>query len=144
MPHNSAAVLFRADLQAFLLDQAVAAGVQVSWNRRSTGVDLTAELATLRFADGRDEPFDAVVAADDIHSAVRRSLGLPAKQRALGRAYLRGVAELAATDDVAREVWGRDGRRLFELCPLPGGRSYFYCSAPLGRWQATLRCDLPG
>jgi 2-polyprenyl-6-methoxyphenol hydroxylase-like FAD-dependent oxidoreductase len=143
VPHNSAAVLLRADLQAFLLDHAVGAGVHVNWNRRCTGVDLTAGLATLRFGSGRDEAFDAVVAADGIHSAIRGSLGLPAKQRALGRAYLRGVAELAATEDVVREVWGRDGRR-FGFCPLRGGRGYFYCSAPLGRWQATLRRDLAG
>jgi len=143
VPHNSAAVLLRADLQAFLLEEAVTAGVQVNWNWRSTGVDLTPGLATLRFAGGGAVPFDAVVAADGIHSAVRESLGLAAKQRAPRRAYLRGVAELAATDDVVREVWGRDGRR-FGVCPLPAGRSYFYCTAPLGRWQPTLRQDLPG
>lgn len=143
VPHNSAAVVLRADLQAVLLDRALAAGVEVNWNRQCAGVELAPGLATLRFADGRGEAFDAVVAADGIHSVVRQSLCLQAKRRALGRAYLRGVAELALADDVVRGIWGRDGRR-FRLCPLPGRRTYFYCSAPLGGWHATLRRDMPG
>jgi len=34
---------------------------------------------------------------------------------------------------MARELWLPDGRR-FGVAPLPGRRTYFYCSVPPGRW----------
>ena len=36
---------------------------------------------------------------------------------------------------------GLDGRR-FGICPLPRERVYFYCTAPLGKWQGTVRDHL--
>lgn len=133
IPYNRIAVILRYNLQNTLLEVALGEGVDVRFDRRCEGVLVDGEGATLRFGDGEEE-FDAVLACDGIHSAVRRSLRIPTRRRDSGEAYLRGVAERAAPDDAARELWGRDGRR-FGFAPLPGERTYFYCSVPRGEWR---------
>jgi hypothetical protein len=37
--------------------------------------------------------------------------------------------------------WYPDGR-IFGIAPLPGARTYFYCTALLGRWPQTLHGSL--
>jgi 2-polyprenyl-6-methoxyphenol hydroxylase-like FAD-dependent oxidoreductase len=88
----------------------------------------------LRFSAGIEPGFDAVIAADGIHSRLRASAALPCRQRSLGWASLRGVVELPHAIDSVRELWGADGR-IFGIAPLPGTQTYFYCSAPMGRWR---------
>jgi 2-polyprenyl-6-methoxyphenol hydroxylase-like FAD-dependent oxidoreductase len=82
-----------------------------------------------------------VVGADGVNSTVRKLLAFPARLRVLGSAALRGTVEVACGASVSREIWGPDGR-LFGMAPLPGARTYFYCTAPLGRWSAVLERTL--
>jgi salicylate hydroxylase len=111
--------------------------VPVLFDRRCAGAEWEGGRVTLRFGAAAERGFDAVVAADGIHSAMRASAGLRAHERAMGWAALRGVADGPPADDTVRELWGPDGR-LFGIAPLPGARTYFYCSAPIGRWQGML------
>ncbi len=133
VPHNEAAMLLRYELQETLRMAVQQAGVPVRFDSRCVRVAGP----EVHLADGAAHAFDVVIAADGIHSAVRTSLGLRARTRAVGEAALRGVAEIALQSGEVRELWGADGR-LFGIGPLPGERTYFYCSAPRGRWQETL------
>ena len=142
VPHNETAIVLRYQLQEHLLAATERAGVRPHFDHRLTSVTTADGGAVLRFADGSEETADVVVAADGMHSAVRESLGLPAKRVAIGEAYLRGVAAVRTPESDIREIWAPDGRR-FGICPLPGDETYFFCTAPLGRWQETVANHLP-
>jgi 2-polyprenyl-6-methoxyphenol hydroxylase-like FAD-dependent oxidoreductase len=133
VPHNRVAILARYELQQALLEAVIAAGVPVSFERRCEGAAWEAGRVALRFSTGIERGFDAVVAADGIHSRLRASAALSCRQRSLGWASLRGVVELPHAVDSVRELWGADGR-IFGIAPLPGTHAYFYCTAPFGGW----------
>jgi salicylate hydroxylase len=56
-----------------------------------TGIELRADTAVARFADGREMEADAVIGADGIHSAVRESLFGPDQPRFTGCVCWRGL-----------------------------------------------------
>jgi 2-polyprenyl-6-methoxyphenol hydroxylase-like FAD-dependent oxidoreductase len=135
------AVVLRRQLQAHLLAGARAAGVEVRFGHRVVAASAAGDAAELRFAGGARERAGTVLACDGAGSATRASLRLPARHRRLRRAYLRGVADLGWQQPQIRELWYPDGR-LFGTAPLPGARTYFYCTAPGGRWPQTLHGGL--
>jgi salicylate hydroxylase len=51
------------------------------------------------------------------------------------------VADIGWQQPRICELWYPDGR-LFGMAPLPGARTYFYCTAPRGRWPQTLQDGL--
>ncbi|WP_431962186.1 FAD-dependent oxidoreductase [Nocardia sp. bgisy134] len=61
----------RAELHRTLHDHAVAAGVQVEFDKRLVGVDEHADGVTARFADGSTATADVLIGADGIRSTVR-------------------------------------------------------------------------
>jgi 2-polyprenyl-6-methoxyphenol hydroxylase-like FAD-dependent oxidoreductase len=139
------AVVLRHQLHEHLLAGARAAGVQVRFGHRVVSVSAAGDAAVLGFADGASERAGIVLACDGAGSAIRASLRLPARRRRLRRAYLRGVADIGWQQPRIRELWYPDGR-LFGMAPLPGHRTYFWCTAPLGRWPQTQprwRSDWP-
>jgi 2-polyprenyl-6-methoxyphenol hydroxylase-like FAD-dependent oxidoreductase len=135
------AVVLRHQLQEHLLAAARANGVQVRFGLRVVAATAAGDAAVLRLADGAREPAGIVLACDGAGSAIRASLRLPARRRRLRRAYLRGVADLGWRQPQIRERWYPDGR-IFGIAPLPGAQTYFYCTAPPGRWPQTLHGDL--
>jgi salicylate hydroxylase len=135
------AVVLRHQLQEHLLGATRAAGVEVRFGHRVVSVSAAGDAAALRFADGASERAGVVLACDGAGSATRASLRLPARRRHLRRAYLRGVVDLGWPQPRIRERWYPDGR-IFGTAPLPGARTYFYCTAPLGRWPHTLQAGL--
>ena len=135
------AVVLRHRLHEHLLAGARAAGVQVRFGHRVVSVSAAGDAAVLRFADGASERAAIVLACDGAGSPTRASLRLPARRRRLTRAYLRGVADLGWQQSRIRELWYPDGR-IFGMAPLPGHRTYFWCTAPLGRWPQTLQAGL--
>jgi salicylate hydroxylase len=143
IPYNYAAVVLRHDLQGRLLAAAERAGARVHFGHRCQVVVRSGPSVLLGFDDGREHEASAVVAGDGVRSVVRQSLRLPARAWAPGEAYLRGVAPVRLTATGMRELWGPDGRR-FGLAPLPGDRTYFYCSAPLGDWPVVRATGLAG
>ncbi|MFD5885492.1 FAD-dependent oxidoreductase [Streptomyces sp. NPDC060334] len=106
-------------------------------------------LPVVRTADGAQLPADLVVAADGIHSPLRRRYfphhpGLRYSGETAWRTVLpaapdgaRPVAEAAAA-----ETWGRGER--FGTVPLADGRVYVYATAvvPEGRRPADVRAEL--
>ena len=142
IPHNSFSVLLRYDLQESLLTAACQKKISILFGHRCVGAKLRKKKAVLLFADESDQEFDVVIAADGIHSSVRESLKWQGEPKAVGEAYLRGVADLRTGGSAAREIWGIDGRR-FGMCPLPADKTYFYCSVPKGEWIDILTKGLP-
>src|SRR5262249_6008990 len=104
IPHNRAAVVMRYELQEHLLAAARRIGVRAHFGRRLTDLSVQDGRALLRFADGTQEDHDVVIAGDGMRSAVRESLGLPARRVEIGEAYLRGIAERPSPDATVREI----------------------------------------
>ncbi len=134
VPHNYFAVAIRHELQEHLLKSALERGVNIRIGHRCTGVDINNGRAVLRFENYKEEEFDVVVACDGAHSVVRENAGAEFRKKYIDQAYLRGVAPVPSNKDVFVEIWGEDGR-IFGICPLPGDRTFFFCSAPLENWQ---------
>ncbi|HSC29728.1 MAG TPA: NAD(P)/FAD-dependent oxidoreductase [Vicinamibacterales bacterium] len=138
LPIRGFGVALRSDLQSVLLDAARRLGVDVCFGHRCTNVRAGAGVA-LTFENGRTETVDLVLACDGIHSVVRGSMRFHARKHPVNEAYLRVVADRAHPDrDRIGEVWAADGRRAGAF-PLPGERTYMFCSVPIGRWDDILR-----
>jgi salicylate hydroxylase len=135
------AIVLRYQLQEQLLAATRACGVEVRFGHRVVAASAEGDAAVLRFADGASERADVLLACDGAGSATRTGLRLAARRRHLRRAYLRGVADIGWQQPRICELWYPDGR-LFGMAPLPGARTYFYCTAPRGRWLQTLQSGL--
>jgi len=72
---------------------------------------------------GGEGHFEAVVAADGLRSAVRRSVGGPKRLRYSGNVCWRGIAPLEV-GPVAVEAWGEGSRA--GVVPIGGGQVYYY------------------
>jgi len=140
IPYNYFAVVLRHQLHTFLLAAAEKIAT-IHFGRHCTAIEQLPDHVRLRFASG--EPIECGIAlgADGVHSTVRKSLPITATTRRAGDAYLRGVSECESDVAEVREIWGIDGRR-FGIAPLTHCRTYFYCSAPRGRWHEVRRESL--
>ena len=96
--------IHRADLHA-ILARAVPAD-HIRLNARAVSVRNEADRAVLRFADGNEADFDAVIGADGIHSVIRASLLGPESPRFTGNICWRGIARTEALPPghIARDV----------------------------------------
>ncbi|MFG2985964.1 FAD-dependent monooxygenase [Streptomyces sp. NPDC048258] len=129
---------FTAALAAALPPEAIRYGTAV------TAVDDAAGRPTIRTAVGPDLPADLVVAADGIHSPLRRAY-FPAHP---GLHYIGETAWRTIVDapdlriPAMSETWGRGER--FGVTPLSDGRLYLYATAvvPAGTRSADPRAEL--
>ncbi|GGQ12768.1 monooxygenase [Streptomyces virginiae] len=129
---------FTAALAAALPPGALRYGTTV------TGVDDAAGRPTVRTAEGPDLSADLVVAADGIHSPLRRA-HFPAHP---GLHYIGETAWRTLVDapdlpiPSMSETWGRGER--FGVTPLADGRFYLYATAlaPAGTRSADPRAEL--
>ncbi|THA81747.1 FAD-dependent oxidoreductase [Streptomyces sp. A0592] len=129
---------FTAALAAALPPEALRYGTTV------TGVDDATGRPTVRTAEGPDLPADLVVAADGIHSPLRRAY-FPDHP---GLHYIGETAWRTLVDapdlriPSMSETWGRGER--FGVTPLADGRYYLYATAvvPAGARPADARAEL--
>ncbi|MEJ8646331.1 FAD-dependent monooxygenase [Streptomyces sp. MS1.HAVA.3] len=129
---------FTAALAATLPPETIRYGTAV------TAVDDAAGRPTVRTAAGPDLPADLVVAADGIHSALRRAY-FPTHP---GLHYIGETAWRTIVDapdlriPAMSETWGRGER--FGVTPLSDGRFYLYATAvvPAGTRSADPRAEL--
>lgn len=136
--HHGFAVALRYDLQELLLQSLLAHGVAIQFGRHCNGASAESDEVTLRFADGTTVSCDLVFACDGVHSIVRDSLGLRVRRRIANESYLRLVAPRKHPEPSRiGEYWAQDGRRAGAF-PLPGDRTYVFCSVPLGEWRDIL------
>lgn len=129
---------FTAALAAALPPDALRYGTEV------TGVDDAAGRPTVRTASGPDLPADLVVAADGIHSPLRRAYfpGHPGLHY-LGETAWRTVVDAPDLRIPAMsETWGLGER--FGVTPLSDGRYYLYATGvgPAGVRAADARAEL--
>ncbi|MGR4880242.1 FAD-dependent monooxygenase [Streptomyces sp. LARHCF249] len=129
---------FTAALAAALPPDALRYGTEV------TGVDDAAGRPTVRTAAGPDLPADLVVAADGIHSPLRRAHfpGHPGLHY-IGETAWRTVVDAPDLRIPAMsETWGRGER--FGVTPLSDGRLYLYATGvvPAGTRAADPRAEL--
>lgn len=129
---------FTAALAAALSPEAVRYGTAV------TGVDDDGGRPTVRTAVGPDLPADLVVAADGIHSPLRRThFPTHAGLHYLGETAWRTIVDAPDLRIPAMsETWGRGER--FGVTPLSDGRFYLYATAvaPAGIRSADPRAEL--
>jgi salicylate hydroxylase len=104
-------IFHRGELHA-LLARAVPAG-RVHLSHRCTGVEPRGSKVVAQFGNGANVEFDALVAADGIHSSVRKALLGPERPRFACRAY-RGLIPAEKVADFPREstAWLGPGRHL--------------------------------
>jgi 2-polyprenyl-6-methoxyphenol hydroxylase-like FAD-dependent oxidoreductase len=123
-------VIDRGDLHRILRDRAVAAGVQLHYNKRLIGADESGAGITARFSDGSGACADILVGADGARSTVRRLID----PQAPGAKYT-GMLGFGATVDVQLDL--EPGSMMFAF----GRRAYYlYWPEPDGRvsWGANV------
>ncbi len=122
-----AIALQRGDLHKALL--ACAQGIPFYSGHSCLGIRDADEGAYLVFEQGERGPYDVVVAADGIRSALRGYVQGDIPLRYKGYAIWRGVAEaadLVAADGNFFEIWG-PGQR-FGILPMGNGRVCWYAT----------------
>lgn len=140
IPQNYFAVVLRYELQDFLLAAAQRVA-PIRFGHRCTAVRQKSGHVQLQCESGQTIDCETVIGADGAHSGIHSSLRIEVVRRTAGDAYLRGISTFAGDHAEAREIWGIDGRR-FGMTPLTHARTYFYRSAPRGRWDEVRTAGL--
>jgi len=131
-------VVHRADLHRAILDSLPEDSVVTA--REVSRFEEAAGGVVLHFTEGAPVQGAALVAADGLHSPIRRQLHGDDPLRYSGQTCYRGVAPVPPPEPgVLREVQG-PGRRV-GICPLDTGRVYWWAAvnAPAGAPDEPLR-----
>jgi 2-polyprenyl-6-methoxyphenol hydroxylase-like FAD-dependent oxidoreductase len=125
--------LHRADLHAAIASVVPARMVEL--NRKLAGVEQNAHAVTLTFADGSRVSADAVIAADGVHSLVRKWMLGAEHAQFTGKVAYRTTFDASRLDSaqvptVRTKWWGRD--RHMVVYPVSAARDeiYFVTSQP--------------
>ena len=138
IPESGFAVALRYDLQTVLYQSALDHGVDIQFNTRCASIERFERAITLRVGNRDAFKAELVLGCDGVRSAVRQSGGFSIDRREPGEAYLRCIANVEHPDRArVGEFWQVDGRRVGAF-PLPGQRTYLFCSVPVGRWRDLL------
>lgn len=129
----------RSRLDAFMVEQAVAAGAEFRDGSPVRGIDGT----SITLANGDVHEAGVIIAADGANGVVRRSLGLP---------RLRGAVALEGNADRSEQLAGRRWNDAvgLELGSMPGGYGWVFpkadhCNVGLGGFPSAapkLRSEL--
>ncbi|MDB5313302.1 MAG: Zeaxanthin epoxidase [Gemmataceae bacterium] len=131
--------IHRADLQSLLAEALGRDHLQLA--AECVGFSQDATGATARFADGRQERGDVLVAADGIKSAVRKQLLGDEPLRYAGYTAWRGVGLIDRPEvplGVTVLAMGRGSQT--GMLPIGGGRTYWFATANVPAGQT----DPPG
>ena len=135
VPFNRVAVIWRYQLQEYLLKAAIESGIEVNFNYHLTNINLLEKQAFLHFENGAEIAAEIVIAADGVNSKTRDRAGFDFQKIAIGEGWVRGASQIHLSNQAFREIWGDDGRR-FGIAPLTGDETYFYARVPLGEWHS--------
>ncbi len=121
----------RARLDAYLAEQAVAAGATFQDGRRVRSVEPAGDGVTVRFEGGGAATAATLVAADGVNGVCRRAVGLPP---------LRAAVAMEADSPGVPGDWARYVG--IELGSMPGGYGWVFpkgdhCNIGVGGWLAT-------
>jgi len=130
--------LHRADLHELLLGLLKPGTVQLG--KAATAVSQTKDGVSVAFADGTTSTADYLVAADGIHSVVRKQLLPDSLPRYSGYTCWRSVvSDLPPGINLNEmtETWGR-GRR-FGVVPIAGNRVYWFATLDASQHDPRMR-----
>ncbi|MCE4957419.1 FAD-dependent monooxygenase [Macrococcoides caseolyticum] len=82
------------------------------------------EQPTMVFSDGTKYQFDLIIAADGLHSNIRRQMFKNSDAVYQGYTCFRGTSTGIQVEDAAIEYWGSDGR--FGIVPLSDNEIYWF------------------
>lgn len=134
--------IHRAELQEILLNQLKPGTVILGKKAISASQSSTA--VQVKFEDETEIQTDYLIAADGIHSAVRKGLLPESKPRYAGYTCWRGVTHQLPEGfdpDQFTETWGAKGR--FGIVPLAGGRVYWFACINGPQNDASMRAYGP-
>jgi 2-polyprenyl-6-methoxyphenol hydroxylase-like FAD-dependent oxidoreductase len=132
--HNFA--IHRADLHEALAAELDPA--QIHTGKRATGFSKNGEKTIVQFDDGTTCETDFVLAAEGIHSAIRRQLLPELNPRYAGYTCWRAVVDAGpVSQDFASETWGAAGR--FGIVPLADNRMYWFAVVNAPQNDPTMR-----
>lgn len=95
-------------------------------NKKCISIEQTSTECIIHFSDGTTESTDFVVAADGIHSPIRKQYIPESEPRYAGYMCWRGVAEAhpRVEDHISVELWGDAGR--IGYAPIKDGKIYWF------------------
>ena len=115
--------IHRADLHQLLLSKVDSSLIHT--NKRVIKIDQSENNCVIHFQDGTSCETDYVIAADGIHSAVRKQLLPGSKIRYAGYTCWRAVIDNSNLQlNECSETWGEDGR--FGIVPLNNNKIYWF------------------
>lgn len=115
--------IHRAELHRLLLSKIDPDSIQT--NKRAVDVKQTQDSVTIFFDDGSKHKSNFLIAADGIHSVVRKSLLSDSEPRYAGYTCWRAVINNTELDLAkSSETWGPDGR--FGIVPLAQKKLYWF------------------
>ncbi len=139
--HGKALVVARSDLYRVLATAARAAGVEVRYDARLTGLQGDPE-APVPEVDGEAMPApDLLVGADGQGSLVRRFVDPGGRMPVAGRAYVRALVDWSCVEPLTGEYWTRRG--IAGIFGCGQDRTYWYCTATAAVEKAFDSGDLP-
>lgn len=99
----------------------------VEYGKECVGINQDEHGVRIQFRDGSDATGDILVAADGIHSIVRKQLSNKNSYRFAGYTCWRGIVSSDSCIGLSEEfieTWGPQGR--FGIIPLPNSQVYWY------------------
>lgn len=117
----------RADLHKKLMQ--IVGETNIITGKSCTNVRQEGEKVVAEFEDGTFAEGNALIAADGIHSPVRKQLVPASVIRYSGYTCWRGVVDMNPADmdmNQFSETWGKNGR--FGIVPLAGNRVYWFAT----------------
>ena len=135
---NDNFTIHRADLHCVLLDNL--GGHVLHLGKRCTGFTQTARGVQVQFDDGTEAAGDYLVAADGIHSVIRRQLLPESAPRYAGYTCWRTVIDgwpVGFDGERATETWGHRGR--IGIVPLINNRIYVFICKKAPARSAQMR-----
>lgn len=117
--------IHRGQLQQILLEQ-ISPG-KLHLGKKLCGLEQIGQEVILQFTDGSQHRAELVIAADGIHSGVRKALFPNSQIRSARQACWRGIAQLpipSAYQNEVYECWGKGER--FGMVPLGKNSVYWF------------------
>ncbi|HSL68660.1 MAG TPA: NAD(P)/FAD-dependent oxidoreductase [Longimicrobiales bacterium] len=143
LPHRGFAVALRYDLQELLLAAAREEGADIRFGVRCARAVSNGDSVRLSFTNGATDEVNLALACDGARSAVRAAGAFRSRTRQAGQAFLRVIAPIEHPDrERIGEFWAPDRRA--GAFPLPGPRTYVFCSVPMGEWAEIRTQRLTG